>query len=129
MLNSLLSLNGVRDSQKPSEGDIYKILNLHGHIFEIRYGYYEDYERNNPFIEPIPIYPNFLDAPKYTEEGFPFVTKMQDACEHYQGEYEQEADCAECKYYSHCDELIGVCKCINNKLSRLSDNGVEQEEI
>ena len=31
---------------KAKDGDLYKTVTLHGISFELRYGYYEDYERN-----------------------------------------------------------------------------------
>lgn len=129
MFKSLLSRNGYQKPAIHSEGEIYKILNILDKVFEIRYGYYEDYERENPFIDPIPIYPDFKEVPEYTNEGIPFVTKMQDICKHYKGRHTAEADCGECDHYRHCDELIGICLCINNKkLSKLEDIGIEQEE-
>lgn len=98
------------------EGELYKVLTLHGHTFELRYGYYEDFERENPAIDPMPIYPDFRKEPRHTCEGFPFVTKMQDACKHYSGKPERFADCAECQYYMHGDELLGICTCPKNRL-------------
>lgn len=98
----------------PKEGDLYKVVNLHGHIFELLYGYYEDCERNNPNVDPMPIYPDFLKEPRYTPEGLRFVTKMQDACKHYKGCAATEKDCAECEFYQHGDELLGVCVCPQN---------------
>ena len=48
---------------KPQEGELFKIITLGGKSFEIKYGYYEDYERN--MGDPIPIYPDFIKAPCY----------------------------------------------------------------
>ena len=42
------------------DGDLYKTVTVHGKTFELRYGYYEEYERESLFSEPIPIYPDFL---------------------------------------------------------------------
>lgn len=98
-----------------SEGDLYKIVNVQGHTFELYYGYYEEIERKNPAIEPMPIYPDFLENPTYSNDGLPFVTKMQDACKHYKGEMNKFGECAECQYYLHGDDLIGVCTCHHNK--------------
>ena len=42
-----------------NEGDLYKIVNLGGRTFELRFGYYEEYEREstvshkNPLTNPI----------------------------------------------------------------------------
>lgn len=110
-------LTQIEGSPAPvcQEGELYRVLDLHGHTFELRYGYYEDFERENPAIEPMPIYPDFLKEPRHTADGFPFVTKMQDACKHYDGKPERYADCAECRYYMHGDELLGICTCPKNR--------------
>ncbi len=104
------------ETQAPTcqEGDLFKSLEIHGHRFDIYYGYYEDCERENPAVDPMPIYPDFLNAPHYTASGAPFVTKMQDACEHYIGKVTAYKECAECAYYSHGDDFIGICTCPNN---------------
>lgn len=104
----------------PREGDLFKRMELHGHIFEIYYGYYEDFERENPMIDPMPIYPDFSKRPKYTKDGFPFVTKMQDGCSHFEALSGKIKECAECRYYQHGDELLGVCICPGNKRSAAS---------
>lgn len=95
----------------PKEGDIYKVIKLHEQQFELRYGYYEECEREDPTQEPMPIYPNFLDLPMFTPEGFPFVTKMQDVCPHFDGVPSSFSECAECGFYCHGDDLIGICSC------------------
>lgn len=99
------------------EGDLFKKLDVHGHSFDIYYGYYEDCERENPTVAPMPIYPDFLKEPKHTASGAPFVTKMQDACEHYRGKHTSFKECAECVFYSHGDEFIGICTCPENRIS------------
>lgn len=99
----------------PREGALYKVVDLHGQQFPLYYGYYEEWERGKPGVEPMPIYPDFLARPQYTAEGFPFVTKMQDPCKHYRGKEGSFQDCAECSYYRHGDELIGICVCPENK--------------
>ena len=103
----------------PKEGELYKVVTTFGNTFELRYGYYEDYERENPTVEPMPIYPNFKEEPLYTDEGLPFVTMMQDACPHYKGEKKRTPDstCDECKYFSHGEDWFGICTCPKNKLS------------
>jgi len=112
MLRSILSPNGVPSH---SEGELYKRLDIHGKVFEIKYGYYEECDRNNPVVEPMPIYPDFIKNPIYTNEGLPFVTKMQDVCQYYKGKDGVDNGCAECEYYRHGEELIGVCTCVENK--------------
>ena len=94
-------MNKIRD------GDLYKTVTLHGRTFELRYGYYEEYERASS--EPIPIYPDFRREPIFTDDGAPFVTAMQDACEHYRGASEGDV-CFGCGHYESGDELLGVCR-------------------
>ncbi len=98
-----------------SEGEIYKKVTAFEHTFELRYGYYEEFERENPAVEPMPIYPDFLKNPVYSNEGFPFVTKMQDSCMYYDGKTDDFCECAECRHYSHGSDLIGICTCKHNK--------------
>ena len=92
----------------PKEGELYKILTVSGHTFEIRYGYYEEFERQHN--EPMAIYPNFIRAPRYTKGGLPLVTAMQDICRYYRGD-PQEDTCGECHYYRRGEDLIGLCTC------------------
>ncbi len=100
-------------SSAPQEGTLYKIANVRGQTFELYYGYYDEKERSNPMIEPMPIYPDFLREPQYASDGCAFVTQMQDICQYYIGEGGQMEDrcCADCDYYCHGDELLGVCMC------------------
>lgn len=123
MLKKLFSHNSP-PPVVPKEGDLYKILHIHGQRFELAYGYYEACERENPAIDPMPIYPDFIKNPRFTNEGYPFVTKMQDTCAHYDGKRSCFSECAECYYYSHGDDLLGVCVCPKNKRE---DNGANQD--
>ncbi len=97
----------------PKEGDLFKIIELHGRAFEIRYGYYEEIDRQ---FEPMEIYPDFIKNPVYTNDDFPFVTLMQSPCDHYikKGK-DSERDCSTCKYMERGDELIAVCRCPKNR--------------
>ncbi len=111
MLDKLLG----RANAPPKEKDIYKMIELHGRRFEIQYGYYEEIDRA---YEPVPIYPDFMKEPVYTDEGEPFVTLMQDACEHYEPNGRcSDRDCGTCVYTARGHDLIGVCKCEKNKKS------------
>lgn len=101
--------------KKPAEGDIFKIITLHGKSFELRYGYYEDYERESKYGEPIPIYPDFLKEPEYTDEGYPFATQMQDVCEHCDGHLSEDACCVDCSHYLNGDDFIGICLSKNRR--------------
>ena len=93
------------------EGELYKIIEAHGKTFEIYYGYYDEADRQNPYVEPMEMYPNFVEAPVYTEEGIPFATAMQSPCGHFNGEADADNTCYQCAYYERCEELLGLCKC------------------
>ncbi len=100
----------------PREGDLFKVIRLHGVTFEIRYGYYEEIDRQN---EPMEIYPNFLDSPVYTDDGCPFVTHMQAPCKHYKRMgRDRDKDCGTCAYMEQGDELIAVCRCPLNQIRK-----------
>ncbi len=96
-------------NSKHKEGEPYRTVEAFGERFEIRYGYYEEFERESG--EPIPIYPDFEREPRYTVRGEPFVTAMQDMC----GDAEFKAvglsdECCEnCRYFKRGEELIGIC--------------------
>ena len=102
------------------EGELYKTVTLHGRRFSLYYGYYEECDRENPLCEPIPIYPDFLKEPQYTDEGEPFVTMMQDACERYRGDAKRTSDttCEECKYFQCGEDWFGICQCPKNKVRK-----------
>ena len=99
-------MNKIRD------GDLYKIVELYGKSFELRYGFYEEYERGR--TEPIPIYPDFKASPVYTNEGNPFVTQMQELCEHGKSKF-KDGCCVDCEFYKDGQELIGICTNTKNK--------------
>jgi len=101
--------------EKPKEGDLFKIIEIHGKKFEIRYGFYEESDRHSRFAEPIEIYPDFIKEPQYTEEGVPFITAIQSPCEHFSGIKNENSTCEECSFYQHCEELLGICSCPENK--------------
>ena len=100
----------------PREGDVYKTVTTFGRTFELRYGFYDEIDRQSPLCEPDVIYPDFLREPLYTDEGAPFVTVMQDACRHYRGSAVRTPDstCEECKYFRQGEEWFGICECPDN---------------
>ncbi len=113
MFTKLFGFNEENRQHSPREGDLFKVIELHGARFEIRYGYYEEIERHH---EPMEIYPDFIKNPVYTIDGFPFVTLMQDACKNYEACAKGiEHDCSSCIYMERGDELIAVCRCEKNK--------------
>ena len=100
---------------KIKEGDLYAVLNIHGHTVELRYGYYE--ERERAMGEPIPIYPDFKKHPLYTCEGYPLVTQMQDLCQHGTSSYE-DGCCFDCQHFRQSQDLIGICTNSKNKQAK-----------
>ena len=113
MFTKLLGFNEETKPPTKKEGDLFKVIELYGARFEIRYGYYEEIERQH---EPMEIYPDFIKNPVYTNDGSPFVTWMQDACESYISKgNDLDRDCGSCVYMERGDELIAVCRCKKNK--------------
>jgi len=90
------------------EGDLYKIINVFGKRFEIRYGYYEERDRQGKYNEPLPIYPDFKKEPLLSADGLKFVTQMQDVCESFLGK-NREFGCFGCDHYRHGADFIGLC--------------------
>ena len=95
---------------KIREGDLYGIFKIGNERFEVRYGYYSESDRFGKYNDPIPIYPDFLESPQYNREGFPFVTEMQDTCEHFSGSLLVDICCG-CSHFEKGDDLIGICRC------------------
>lgn len=102
----------------PKEGDLFKVIRVHGATFEIKYGFYEERDRHTRFAEPMAIYPNFTAKPQYTDDGIPFATSMQIPCENFKGRKDEDSTCGDCAYYQHCEELIGICTCRMKKSAR-----------
>ena len=100
---------------RAKDGELYKVIRLFDKDFEIRYGYYEDHEIKRG--DPIPIYPDFNKSPEYTADGYPFVTQMQDLCEHGSSRF-KEGLCIDCKYFEAGDDLIGICRCPKNRKNK-----------
>ena len=97
-------------SSSYKEGDLYRVIKVFDIEFPLLYGYYEEKDRENPLVEPMPIYPDLGKDPKYTAEGLRIVTRMQDACEGYDGEWDSDELCGECKHFQRCEALFGVCR-------------------
>ncbi len=94
----------------PQEGDLYKIYQVDGYTFEIRYGYYEENERGR--VEPLPIFPDFRKYPMYTSNGYPLASLIHGACEHYRStKIKQEHHCGDCIHYSDPKGEVAVCRC------------------
>ena len=95
--------------EKRKEGDLYGVVKIYGKTFEIYYGYYEEYERNSRYNDPIPIYPDFVKNPEYDADGYPIVTEMQVACPRYLGQSTEDS-CGMCQYFEKGEKLFGLCK-------------------
>ena len=91
------------------EGELYGIVNAFGKTFEIYYGYYEEYEKNSKYNEPVPIYPDLKKNPEYDNDGYALVTEMQVACESYFGTEEND-NCGSCSHFQKGEMLFGLCK-------------------
>lgn len=97
---------------KAKDGDLYKVVDVLGTQFELRYGYYEEYEKNSG--EPVPIYPDFKKNPVYAKNGYPFVTQMQELCPQGTSPFE-DGCCVDCPHFLPGDDLIGICQNESNK--------------
>lgn len=93
------------------EGDLHKTVVIEDTVFDIRYGYTCEAERNR--WDPAPLYPDFGKTPKYTGDGAPFATAYQDACLHYRPTPSATGEnwCGDCMYFDACEEYIGICRC------------------
>jgi len=105
---------GLRRNQQevemPKEGDLYARIEHEGRTFELYYGYYEECDRQNPMVPPVPLYPDFLAKPQYDDDGYPFVTEMQDPCQYHTGKHPEDG-CYACEFYSRLIDYIGICFC------------------
>ena len=117
MFTKLFGSDRTFSEGSPREGELYKVVTVFGRTFSLRYGYYEECDRQSPLCEPVIIYPDFLREPLYTEDGTPFVTMMQDACQGFLGASERTEDstCAECAHFKKGEEWFGLCTCSTNR--------------
>ena len=99
-----------KTGNSPREGDLYARISVGGCTFDLYYGYYEECDRQNPLVRPIPIYPDFVKQPQYDQEGHPFATDMQDVCGYYAGDSPDDG-CFSCRHYRRAADFIGVCLC------------------
>ena len=98
----------------PSEGELYKELTVGGHYFEMRYGYYEERDRDK--CPPVVIWPDLSDGKKRCQEGYPLVTQVQDPCPYYSPtEGSKDQWCGDCIHYTGQHREIGICRCEQRK--------------
>lgn len=117
MLHKNFESNLPAPCGSPKEGELYRVVTTFGKTFELRYGYYEECDRQSPLCRPVILYPDFQREPLYTEDGAPFVTVTQDACEQYAGQSRRTSDttCAECMHFRQGEEWFGICVCPCNR--------------
>lgn len=107
----------LMDGKLHNEGDLYKTIKVDGIVFTLKYGFYSETERETGW--PIPILPDFLNAPIYTRDGFPLATRIQDSCEHYCAKNEKgDYWCGDCKHFSNPKEDVGICLCEKRRIKR-----------
>lgn len=120
-------LQNLERPHTPKEGDLYKEVTIAGKTFRLLYGYYESFERESPFNDPIPVYPDFTKEPHYTAEGLPLVTAMQNVCRFYSGKNDEDSTCSNCSFFQKHEELFGLCNSPGNKKGNtegtVSENG------
>ncbi len=126
MLSKIL-LQEIEQSHKHKEGDLYKEVTISDKTFRLLYGYYESFERENSFNDPIPIYPDFIKEPHYTAEGIPIVTAMQNVCEFYGGKNDEDSSCSDCVFFQKYEELFGLCNC-PRKIRKVKQRTVYKNE-
>ncbi len=102
--------------KKTKEGDLYGSFDIYGKIFDIYYGYYEEFERNSKYNDPVPIYPDLAANPEYNSEGYPIVTQMQVVCKCYSGKSDEDR-CGLCRHFEKGEQLFGLCRCESRKKS------------
>lgn len=105
----------MRNPTLPREGDLYKTFTVDTYTFEIRYGYYAENERNR--VEPLPIFPDFVNNPVCTASGVPITTRLQIPCVHYQSSCPERPDgwCGDCVHYESYKDEFGLCRCRERK--------------
>ena len=100
-----------RKKQLIREDDIYEVLSADGGTFEIRYGYYEDFERDGS--EPIPIYPDLTKTVIFGASGKRIVTHMQEPCSYFRPVSDDGAEqcCGCCQFYPNNMQMVNACEC------------------
>lgn len=104
----------MSDHMIPKDGQLYKAFTVGGHPFELRYGYYDEWEQS--LCPPVVIFPDLHAAPLYCGEGYPLVTQIQDICHHYVAANGEDDDwCGGCIHFSGEHREIGICRCEDRK--------------
>ncbi len=112
------------DPDLPKEGELYKVYEVGGHTYEIRYGYYAENERGR--VEPLPIFPDFRKEPVYTADGYQLAALIHSACRYYKSDkVKPENYCGDCNYYSDSKQEIAICKC-KKRWKEVSEENITQ---
>lgn len=101
----------VNELNIPREGDLYTVVTIGPHSFELRYGYCD--ERDRISGEPYILYPDLLTQPHFTPGGYRIVSALQSVCKYYvipEGR-EREDCCYTCNHYPNAKDEIGICRC------------------
>lgn len=95
----------------PREGDIYRTIRIDTHTFELRFGFYAEFERRTS--EPVVLYPDLSQTKHYTDDGRQIVTAIQEACPFYEAPEHKVMDtcCGDCRHYHQPGQEIGICTC------------------
>jgi hypothetical protein len=104
-------MQGAEQPPAHKEGELYKEVTISGKTFRLLYGYYESFERESPLNDPMPIYPDFIMNPQYTDDGISIVTALQNTCQFYSGKNDEDSSCVDCVFFQKSEDLFGLCNC------------------
>ncbi len=106
---------------KVTEGSLYKAITVENQTFHIYYGYYSDAERER--WDPVPIFPNFRENPRFTEMGNPYTRADQDICECYEPKPKVSGEdwCNDCIHFRKGEDVIGTCQCDKRTILRKNE--------
>lgn len=98
--------------------------NIEGTVLDILLQYDED---SGKYME---IYPDFIETPIYTPEGYPILFTGEDACTYAESvEGEPCIDCGSCRFYRQApNTLIGVCGHPKKRCNEEKQYNTEYEE-
>ena len=97
-------------------GDLYKVITVAGHDFEIRYMDCGEFDSDQKG-KMIPDFPYFDEKMEYTDDGFPFTNKLNDDCRWYKSKAPKpDGTCSDCIYFKDAVEEIGVCRCTARRM-------------
>lgn len=113
----------MSEVKKRKAGDLYKVIEVAGRKFEIRYldmGAVDSEMAG----QLIPDFPFFDENPEYTDDGYPFANVLNDDCKHYRSDDPTpEGTCRDCIYFREAVEEIGVCRCTARRLRKEPTEG------